>query len=46
MFHVLGDARTGDRGSYGISPEEVRSRFGNAGGWEVVFASRIVFERR
>ena len=46
MFHVLGDARSDDRAVYGITPHELRRRFGEAGGWEVVFAYETGFERR
>jgi hypothetical protein len=46
LYCVLGDARYDQRDIYGLSPEELRTRFGNAGGWEVVFAYRTVFERR
>ena len=46
LYCVLGDARRTDGGIYGLTPEELRSRFGTAGGWEVEFAFRTVFERR
>ncbi|WP_436935774.1 class I SAM-dependent methyltransferase [Halovenus marina] len=46
LYCVLGDARYDQREIYGLSPEELRTRFGNAGGWEVVFDYRTVFERR
>jgi len=46
LYCVLGDARSRERGIYGITPEELRTRFGNAGGWEVVFSYGSVFERR
>lgn len=46
LYCVLGDARRPDGGIYGLTPDEIRSRFGSAGGWEVAFAYRTVFERR
>ena len=46
LYCVLGDARHDDRGVYGITPGEIRARFGEAGGWEVVFAHETGFERR
>ena len=46
LYCVLGDARSDDRGVYGITPAELRRRFGEAGGWEVVFAYETGFERR
>jgi cyclopropane fatty-acyl-phospholipid synthase-like methyltransferase len=46
LYCVLGDARRDERSVYGLTPSELRSRFGAAGGWEVVFAYRSVFERR
>ena len=46
LYCVLGDARTGDRAVYGITPGELRRRFGEAGGWEVAFAHGTGFERR
>ena len=46
LYCVLGDARREDREVYGITPEEIRARFGEAGGWEVVFAYETGFERR
>lgn len=46
LYCVLGDARRDERHVYGITPEELRERFGEAEGWEVVFARETVFERR
>jgi SAM-dependent methyltransferase len=46
LYCVLGDARIDERAVYGITPDELRRRFGAAGGWEVVAAVRTVFERR
>jgi len=46
LYCVLGDVRSDERAVYGITPDELRTRFGNADGWEVVFARRTVFERR
>jgi SAM-dependent methyltransferase len=46
LYCVLGDARTDARSIYGLTPAEIRRRFDAAGGWEVVFAYRTVFERR
>lgn len=46
LYCVLGDARRTERGIYGITPTEIWDRFQAADGWEVVFASRTVFERR
>ena len=46
LYCVLGDARTDRRSIYGLTPAELRRRFGAAGGWEVVFSYRTVFERR
>jgi SAM-dependent methyltransferase len=46
LYCVLGDARTDDRSGYGITPAEVRARFGATGGWEVAFAYETRFERR
>ncbi|WP_435074576.1 class I SAM-dependent methyltransferase [Halorubrum sp. HHNYT27] len=46
LYCVLGDARRTDGDIYGLTPDELRSRFENAGGWEVAFAFRTVFERR
>lgn len=42
---VLGAARSDDRTTYGITPDEL-GRFGAAGGWEVIFAEETTFERR
>lgn len=44
LYCVLGDARRTERDIYGITPTEIGTRF-PSGGWEVVFASRTVFER-
>jgi SAM-dependent methyltransferase len=46
LYCVLGDARSDDRAIYGITPGELRRRFGEAGEWEVVFAHETGFERR
>ena len=46
LYCVLGDARRAERDIYGITPEELRERFREAGGWEVAFAYRTGFERR
>jgi SAM-dependent methyltransferase len=46
LYCVLGDARFDERTAYGITPDELRRRFGATGRWEVVFAYRTVFERR
>ncbi|MFD1687572.1 class I SAM-dependent methyltransferase [Halobellus litoreus] len=46
LYCVLGDARSDDRQVYGISVDELRTRFRAADGWETVFAVRTVFERR
>lgn len=46
LYCVLGDARADERAVYGITPAELRDRFGAAGGWEVVFAYETGFERR
>ncbi|MFB6107687.1 MAG: class I SAM-dependent methyltransferase [Haloplanus sp.] len=46
LYCVLGDARADDRVGYGITPAEIEARFDRAGGWDVVFATRTVFERR
>ncbi|WP_336021514.1 class I SAM-dependent methyltransferase [Halobellus salinisoli] len=46
MYCVFGDARDDETRLYGISPAEIRNRFRDADGWEVVFAVRTVFERR
>jgi len=45
-YCVLGDARSDPRSVYGITPDELRTRFERAGGWEPVFAVETVFERR
>lgn len=46
LYCVLGDARAGEGGTYGLTPDELRTRFENAGGWEVAFEFRTAFERR
>ncbi|MDZ5811306.1 class I SAM-dependent methyltransferase [Halorubrum sp. AD140] len=46
LYCVLGDARAGEGEIYGLTPDELRTRFENAGGWEVAFEFRTVFERR
>jgi hypothetical protein len=46
LYCVLGDARSDRRTVYGLTPDELRTRFEDAGGWEVVFAYRTLFERR
>ena len=46
LYCVLGDARTARGEIYGLTPDELRARFEDAGGWEVAFAFRTVFERR
>ncbi|GAA0533899.1 class I SAM-dependent methyltransferase [Halorubrum ejinorense] len=46
LYCVLGDARRSNGEIYGLTPDEIRTRFGNAGGWEVAFAFRTTFERR
>ncbi|SFR71233.1 2-polyprenyl-3-methyl-5-hydroxy-6-metoxy-1,4-benzoquinol methylase [Halogeometricum rufum] len=46
LYCVLGDARGDDRTEYGITPEEIRRRFEQAGGWSVEFSYRTAFERR
>ncbi|MFW6317252.1 MAG: methyltransferase domain-containing protein [Halorubrum sp.] len=46
LYCVLGDARRTERDIYGITPAEIRNRFREADGWEVVFAFQTVFERR
>lgn len=46
LYCVLGDARSDARAIYGLTPDELRTRFGKIGGWEVVFAYQTVFERR
>jgi SAM-dependent methyltransferase len=46
LYCVLGDARRDPRAAYGVTPAELRSRFGAAGGWTVEFAVETVFERR
>jgi len=44
LYCVLGDAPRDDRDGYGITPAELRRRFGD--GWEVTFAYRTTFQRR
>lgn len=46
LYCVLGDARRTEQGVYGISPEEIRGRFREADGWDVVLVTRTAFERR
>jgi SAM-dependent methyltransferase len=46
LYCVLGDARDDARTAYGITPGEIRRRFGAAGDWEVVFAFETAFRRR
>jgi hypothetical protein len=46
LYCVLGDVRRDPRTAYGITPGELRRRFGEAGGWEVAFGYETVFERR
>ena len=46
LYCVLGDARSDERAVYGLSPGELRRRFGAARGWEVLFAHETGFERR
>ena len=46
LYCVLGDARRDKRDLYGLTPAELRRRFGAADGWRVVFSSQTVFERR
>ncbi|VTT88352.1 Methyltransferase [Halorubrum sp. DM2] len=46
LYCVLGDARRTDGDIYGLTPDELRNRFESAGGWEVAFTFRTVFERR
>jgi SAM-dependent methyltransferase len=43
-YCLLGDRRRSRRESYGITPEECRSRFGD--GWELEHAVETSFERR
>ena len=44
LYCVLGDARRNSRDVYGISPAELRGRFGD--GWTVEFVHETAFERR
>lgn len=46
LYCVLGDARVDGRPNYGITPDEIRTRFDRVDGWELVFAFETVFERR
>lgn len=46
LYCVLGDARRDERDLYGLTPAELRRRFGAADGWRVVFVFQTVFERR
>jgi len=43
---MLGDARRTDGAVYGITPGELRGRFGESGGWEVIHVEETTFERR
>ncbi|MFB6075256.1 MAG: class I SAM-dependent methyltransferase [Haloarculaceae archaeon] len=45
-YCVLGDVRVDPRSTYGVTPAELRRRFVDTGGWELVFARETVFERR
>lgn len=45
LYCVFGDARRAESEIYGLIPAEVRRPF-PAAGWEVIFATRTVFERR
>lgn len=45
-YIVLGDARNQPGEIYGLSPDELRNRFRRDAGWEVVFITESVFERR
>ena len=44
LYCVLGDARRRPTDGYGLTPEELRRRFGD--GWTVEFVDEAVFERR
>jgi hypothetical protein len=46
LYCVLGDARWDDRSIYGLTPDELRRRFGERDGWQIAFAEETVFERR
>lgn len=46
LYCVLGDARRAERDIYGLTPDEIRRRFRDADGWEVVFAYQTTFRRR
>ncbi|WP_276249004.1 class I SAM-dependent methyltransferase [Haladaptatus sp. YSMS36] len=46
LYCVLGDARDDPESTYGITPEEMRSRFSAIDDWEVVFSYETVLERR
>lgn len=46
LYCVLGDAPRDGDSRYGLSPAELRQRFGAVGGWEMSFAYETVFERR
>jgi len=45
-YFVLGDARRTNGDVYGITPAELRDRFGDRGAWEVVHVEETTFERR
>ncbi|WP_232701089.1 class I SAM-dependent methyltransferase [Halobacterium wangiae] len=44
LYCVLGDVRRNSDAVYGLTPAELRRRFGD--GWTVVFSYEAVFERR
>lgn len=46
LYAVLGDVPDRAGYGYGLTPREIQQRFERAGGWEVAFAHRTVFERR
>lgn len=46
LYCVLGDARFDEHGIYGLTPAELRVRFADRDGWDVIFATETVFERR
>lgn len=46
LYCVLGDASQRGCPGDGITPTELQRRFEEAGGWEIVFAVRTIFERR
>ncbi|WP_435349100.1 class I SAM-dependent methyltransferase [Haloarchaeobius sp. HRN-SO-5] len=45
-YCVLGDAPMGRRPGYGMTPDELRARFCDDGGWDLEFAHRTAFDRR